>query len=92
MNVIIGPWNHDYKIIIQKWTTHNKVNSVVTERLIRTLKNKNYKYLTSISKNVFVDKLDDAVNKLNNKYHSTIKIKPADVSQAHILISIKRLI
>ena len=39
------------------------------------------KYLLEpyISKNVSIDKLDDIVNKYNNTYHSTIKIKPADV-------------
>ena len=35
--------------------------------------------MTSISKNVYIDKLDDIVNKYNNTYHSTIKMKPADV-------------
>ena len=35
--------------------------------------------MTSVSKNVYTDKLDDIVNKYNNKYHSTIKMKPVDV-------------
>ena len=35
--------------------------------------------MTSISKNVFIDKLDDIVNKYNNTYHRTIKTKPVDV-------------
>ena len=35
--------------------------------------------MTSISKNVYLDQLDDIVNKYNNTYHRTIKIKPADV-------------
>ena len=34
--------------------------------------------MTSVSKNVHIDKLDDIVNKYNNTYHSTIKMKPAD--------------
>ena len=58
---------------------HNEGKSVVAERFIRTLKNKIYKYMTSISKNVYIDKLDDIVNKYNNMYHSTIKKKPVDV-------------
>ena len=37
------------------------------------------KYMTSISKNVYIDKLDDIVNKNNNTYYSTIKKKPVDV-------------
>ena len=56
--------------------------SVVTEKFIRNLKNKIYmnkKYMTSISKNAYIDKLDDIVNKYNNTYHNTIKMKPIDV-------------
>ena len=53
---------------------HNEGKSVVTERFIRTLKNEIYKYMTSISKNVYIDKLDDIANKYNNTYYSTIKL------------------
>ena len=59
--------------------THNEGKSVVAERVIRNLKNKIYKYMTSISKNVYIDKLDDTVNVYNNTYYSTIKLKPIDV-------------
>ena len=61
------------------YSTHNEEKSVIAENLIRTLKNKIYKYMTSVSKNVYVDKLDDAVNKYNNAYLSTIKIKLVNV-------------
>ena len=44
------------------YSTHSEGKSVVTERFIRTLKTKIYKYMTSISKNVYIDKLDDIVN------------------------------
>ena len=44
--------------------------------------NKIYKYMTSISKNVYIDKLDDIVNKYNNTYHSTSKIKPVNVKSS----------
>ena len=37
------------------------------------------KHITSVSKNVYIDKLDDIVNKYNNTYHGTIKMKPDDV-------------
>ena len=60
-------------------STHNEEKSVVAERFIRTIKNKIYKYMTSISKNVYIDKLDDIVHKYNNKRHITIKMKPIDV-------------
>ena len=61
------------------YSTHNEVKSVVAEGFFRTLKNKFYKYMTSTSKNVYIDKLDDVVNKYNNAYHGTIKIEPVDV-------------
>ena len=61
------------------YSTHNEGKSVVAERFIRTLKNKIYKYITSISKNVYIDKLDDIENEYNNTYHRTIKMKPIDV-------------
>ena len=50
------------------YSTHNEGKSVVAERFIRTLKIKTFKHMTSISKNVYVDKLDDIVNKHNNTY------------------------
>ena len=56
-----------------------KEKSVVAARFIRTLKTKIYKYMTSISKNVYIDKLDNIVNEYNNTYHKTIKMKPVDV-------------
>ena len=66
------------KNAIEMYSIHNEGKSVVGERFIRTLKNKIYKYLTSISKNVYIDKLDNIVNKYNNAYHRAIKFKPAD--------------
>ena len=53
--------------------------NLVRERFIRTLKNKICKYMSSISKNLYIDKLDDIVNEYNNTYHRTIKMKPIDV-------------
>ena len=61
------------------YSIHNEGKSVVTERFIRILKAKIYKYMTSVSKNVYINKLDDTVNKYNNTYHRTIKMKPVDV-------------
>ena len=61
------------------YLTHNEGKSVVAERFIKTLKDKIYKYMTSISKNVYIDKLDDIVDEYNNTYHTTIKMKPIDV-------------
>ena len=56
------------------YSTHNEGKSVVAERFIRTLKNKIHKYMTSISKNVYIDKLHEIANKYNNIYHRTIKM------------------
>ena len=64
---------------IEMYLAHNKGKSIAAEILIRTLKNEMYKYMTTISKNVYIDKLDDIVNKYNNTYHSTIKTNPVDV-------------
>ena len=61
------------------YSKHNEGKSVVAEKFIRTLKNKIYKYMTSLSKNVYIDKLDDIVNEYNNTYHRTIKVNPIDV-------------
>ena len=65
---------------IEMYSTYNEGKSVVAERFIRTLKNKIFKHMTTISKNVYIDVLNDIVNKYNNAVHRTIKIKPIDVT------------
>ena len=65
---------------VEIYSTHNEGKSVVAERFIITLKNKTYKYMTSISKNVYTDKLDDIVDEYNNTYHKIIKMKLVDVT------------
>ena len=61
------------------YSIHNEGKSVAAERFIRTLKTKIYKYMTPVSKNVYINKLDDIVDDYNNTYHRTIKMKPVDV-------------
>ena len=61
------------------YSIHNGEKSVFAERFIRTLRTKIYKYMTSVSKNVYIDKLVDMVNEYNNTYHRAIKMKPVDV-------------
>ena len=61
------------------YSTHNEGKSVVAEIFTRTLKNKIHKHMTSISKNAYFDVLDNIVDKYNNTYHYTIKMKPIDV-------------
>ena len=48
------------------YSIHNERKSIVAKRFIKTLKNKIYKYMTSISKSVYIDKLDDIVDEYNN--------------------------
>ena len=67
---------------IEMYSTNNEGTSVVAERFMRTLNNKIYKYMTSTSKNVYIDKLDDIVDEYNNKYHRAIKMKPIDVKNS----------
>ena len=65
------------------YSTHIEGTAAVAERFIRTLNNKIYKYVTSVSKTVYIDDLDDIVNKYNNTYHRTIKMKPVDVNPSY---------
>ena len=67
--------NNDIKLC----SPYNEIKSVISERFMRTLKNTTYKYMTSVSENVHIDKLDDIVNKYSNTYDNTIKMKPVDV-------------
>ena len=76
-NAYFKKWLRDNDIVM--YSTHNEGKSVVAKRFIRTLKSKIYKYMTSVSKNVYIDKLDDIVDEYNNTYHTTIKMKPIDV-------------
>ena len=73
-------WLQDNDIVM--YSTNNEGKSVVAERFIRALKNKIYKYMTAISKNVYIDELDDIVSKYNNTYHTTFIMKPADVKDS----------
>ena len=62
------------------YSTYNEGKSVVAERFIRTLKNKIFKHMTAISKNVYFDVLDDIANKYNNTVHRPIKMQPIDIT------------
>ena len=76
---------------VEMHSTQNEGKSVVPERLIRTLKNKMFKCTTSISKNKYLDKSDDIVNKYNNTYHRTIKMKTIDVKSEYMSTLVKNL-
>ena len=61
------------------YSIHNEGRSIIAEGFVRTLKNKIFKHMTAISKNVCFEVLDDIVNKYNNTIHITIKMKSIDV-------------
>ena len=67
---------------IEMYSTQNVGESVVAERFIRSLKSKIYKHMTWLSKHVYISKLDDILNKYNNTYHRTIKMKSVDVTSS----------
>ena len=73
------------------YSAHNEGKSVAAERFIRALENKIYEYMTLVSKNVYIDKLDEIVNKCNNTYHRTIKVKPVDVKSNTFINSSKEI-
>ena len=62
------------------YSTYNEGKSVAAERFIRMLKSKIFKHMTAVSKNVYLDVIDDIVNKYNNTVHKSIKMKPIDVT------------
>ena len=77
---------------IRIYSTHDEVKSVVAERFIRILREKIYKYITSTSKNMYIDKWNGIVNKYNNAYQRTIKIKSVDVkSNTHFDFNLKNV-
>ena len=84
-NAFFKKWLQGNDIVM--YSTNNEGKSVVAERFIRTLKNKIYKYMTSISKNVYIDKLDIC----NNKKQRKIKINLLMLKKTLILPFIKKL-
>ena len=77
-----------YNKLMKLWLQENDINvystrsdgkTVVVGRDFRTLKNKIEKYMTTMSKNLYIGKLVNIANKYHNTYYGTIKIKPTDV-------------
>ena len=73
MHFTLDQRNLDSKII-EMYLTNHLGKSLCNKRFIRILKTKIYKYMTSISENMYIDKLDDIVNKYNNAYPGTIEM------------------
>ena len=76
---------------IEMYSTHNEGKCLVVERFIITFKNKIYKHMASVSINVFINKLEDIVNKYSNLCLNTTKMKPVDVKLTHILSLIEKI-
>ena len=66
--ILLKKWLKDNDI--EMYSIHNEEKPVVAERFIRTLKTKIYKYMASVSKNVYINKLDDTVGEYNNTYQT----------------------
>ena len=73
-------------------STYKERKSVVAERFIKTLKNKIYKHVVAVSKNVYFDVLNDVVDKCNMTYHNTIKMKTIYVGFNSYTYTLKLLI
>ena len=73
------------------YSTHNEGKSVIAEKFIRTLQNEICKYMASVSKNVYIDKLDDIVNKNSNSYQVAVILKPFDVNSNTYIDSCKEI-
>ena len=72
---------------IEMYSVHNEGKSIVAERFIRALKTKIFKYMTLVSKNVYINKLDDIVGEYNNTYQRTIKMTPVMKKNCRRLIN-----
>lgn len=73
-------YNSNVKKLIDIYSTQNEEKSAIVERWIRTMKEKMYKYFTANSTHVYIDILQDLVDKYNNTRHSTIKMTPIEAT------------
>ena len=74
------------------YLAYNKGKSVVAERFIRTLKNKIFKHMTALSKNICFDALDDIADKYNSTVHRSIKINQLTLHLILMLNTMKNLV
>ena len=86
INQFLENFKKEKCILLLRIITHNEGKSVVTEKFIRTLKNKIYKHMTANSENVYFNVLNDIGDEYNNKYHKTIKMKPIDVKMSKVIL------
>ena len=74
-------YNKDVKDLIELYSTENEEKSSVVERWIRTMKEKMWKYFSANSTNVYINVFPDLVREYNNTRHSSIKMRPTNVSK-----------
>ena len=96
----VGKGSEFYNNSFKKWLKDNDIEMysipnerkyVVAERFVKTLKTKICKYMTLVSTNAYIDKLDDIMGEYNNTYHRKIKMKPIDVKNNTYLDSKKKV-
>ena len=89
-NIFVKKWLQDNDFVM--YSANNEGKSIIVERFIRTLKSKIHKYMTAISKNVFIDKFDGIVKEYNNTCHTSIKtMNLLMLKVIHILILNKKV-
>ncbi len=64
--------------------TYSDKKASIVERVQRTLRSRLGRLYTERDNNIWIDKLDDIVDSYNNSYHRSIKMKPTNVTDAHI--------
>ena len=65
--------------VIEINSAYNEGKSYFSERFIKILKNKVYKHMTAVWKKIYFNVLNDIVDKYNNTFHRTVKMKRTDV-------------
>ena len=86
-------YNKHFKNLMEKnninhYSTYTKVKAAAVERLVRTLKNMMYREILSQGTYKWLDLLPRIIAKYNNTYHSTIRMKPNDVKNNDLLLTV----
>ena len=79
------------KYAAEMCTTYNEGKPVIAGRFIRTLKNRIYKYMNAMSRNVYIEKISEIVHKFNNTYLRASKMKPVGVKSSAYIDILKKL-
>jgi hypothetical protein len=79
-------FNKEVKALFEKhdihlFSTFSELKAVVVERFNRTLKERMYKYFESVQSFRYIEVLPELLDNYNNSYHSSIKMKPTEVTE-----------